>query len=76
MPSCIYCNIVPLDDSSFPSVTNKACESRPPLPLINLLEYVLEPAVIPLQDGVLGAHVERPALVESVLQTALGESSD
>jgi hypothetical protein len=36
----------------------------PVLCLVNLLEDVLEPSVIGLQDGVLGAHVQRQLLVE------------
>lgn len=46
------------------------------LRLEDLLEDVLEAAVVSLQDGVLGAEVERPALVEGVLHAALSKPLD
>ena len=42
----------------------------------DFLEDVLETAIIALEDGVLGAHVQRPALLQCVLETGVGESCD
>lgn len=44
--------------------------------LKDILENVLESAIVSLQDGVLGAHVERPFLLDGVLEAAVSESSD
>lgn len=44
--------------------------------LVNLLEDVFEAAVVGLQDGVLGAHVQRPLLLDGVLEAAVSESPD
>ena len=43
---------------------------------IDLLEDVLEAAVVSLQDSVLGAHVQRPFLFQSVLHTTVSEPFD
>lgn len=37
----------------------------------DLLEDVLEPPVVGLEDGVLGAHVERPLLLDGILEAAV-----
>ena len=42
----------------------------------DLLEDVLEAAVVAFEDGVLGAHVERPLLLQGVLEAAVGEAAD
>lgn len=44
--------------------------------LINVLEDVLEAAVIGFQDGVLGAHVQRPLLLNGVLEATVSKSPD
>lgn len=44
--------------------------------LVDLLEDVLEAAIILLQDGVLGAHVQRETLRESHLERGVSEASD
>ena len=44
--------------------------------LIDFLEDVLETAIIALQDGVLGAHVQRPALHQGILETGVSEPCD
>lgn len=44
--------------------------------LVNLLEDVFEAAVVGLQDGVLGAHVQGPLLLDGVLEAAVSESPD
>lgn len=41
--------------------------------LVDLLEDILEPAVILLQNGVLGAHVQRHAALESVAERGVRE---
>ena len=46
------------------------------LRLVNLLKDVLEPAIIFLEDGVLGGHVEGPFLLQGILHAAVGETSD
>ena len=46
------------------------------LPLINLLEDVLEASIISLQNSVLGGHVKRPLLLEGILHATVGESID
>lgn len=42
----------------------------------DLLEDVFEAPVISLEDGVLGAHVERPLLLDGVLEAAVSEARD
>ena len=42
--------------------------------VVNGLEDVLEPAVVLLQDGVLGAEVQRPVLGQRVLEAAVGKA--
>ena len=49
---------------------------RKDLLVVDFLEDVLEAAIIALEDGVLGAHVQRPALLQRVLETGVGESCD
>ena len=44
--------------------------------LEDLLEDVLEAAVVALQDGVLGAHVQRQALHQGHLERGVGEAAD
>ena len=44
--------------------------------LVDLLESVLELAVVGLQDGVLGAHVQRQLLVERELHGSVCEAGD
>jgi hypothetical protein len=44
--------------------------------LVDLLEDVLEPSVVALQDGVLGAQVQGNPLVKSHLERRVGESND
>lgn len=44
--------------------------------LVNVLEDVLEAAIVGFQDGVLGAHVQRPLLLDGVLEAAVSESPD
>ena len=44
--------------------------------LEDLLEDVLEPAVVALENRVLGAHVERPLLLDRVLHAAVSEALD
>lgn len=44
--------------------------------LVNVLEDVFEAAVVGFQDGVLGAHVQRPLLLDGVLEAAVSESPD
>lgn len=46
------------------------------LGVVQLLEDVLESAIVLLEDGVLGAHVQRHALVKSKLEGGVGETSD
>jgi len=41
--------------------------------VINGLEDVLEGTVVALQDGVLGAHVQRIASLQSKMKAAMGE---
>jgi hypothetical protein len=43
---------------------------------IDLLEDILEAAVVFLQNGVLGAHVERQALEERHLEAGMGKARD
>jgi len=43
---------------------------------IDLLEDVFEPPIILLENGVLGAHVQRPFLLYRVLETAVGKAGD
>ncbi len=44
--------------------------------LKDILENVLESAIVSLQDGVLSAHVERPFLLNGELEAAVSEASD
>lgn len=44
--------------------------------LENLLEEVLEAAIVLLEDGVLGAHVERQLLHKGNLEAGVGEAAD
>lgn len=46
------------------------------LRIVDLLEDVLEAAVVLLEDGVLGAHVQRQALVEGELEAGVREARD
>lgn len=46
------------------------------LGVIELLEDVLEAAIVLLEDGVLGAHVQGKTLVQSELEGSVGEASD
>ena len=46
------------------------------LRLKDFFEDVLEPPIVSLENGVLGAHVERPLLLDSILEAAVGKSSD
>jgi hypothetical protein len=47
-----------------------------PVLFVDLLEDVFEAPVVFLQDGVLGAHVEGPLLLDGVLEAAVSEPSD
>ena len=49
------------------------CDS---LLLVDILKDVLEPSVILLEDCVLGAHVERPALHQRILEAGMGKARD
>lgn len=44
--------------------------------LENFLEDVFEAAIIGFQDGVLGAHVQRPLLLNGILEAAVSKSPD
>lgn len=44
--------------------------------VVELLEDILETAIVLLEDGVLGAHVERELLVNGKLERSVGETSD
>lgn len=44
--------------------------------LVDLLEDILESTIVLLEDGVLGAHVERKLLVKSQLEGSVSETSD
>lgn len=44
--------------------------------VVNLLENVLEASIVLLEDGVLGAHVQRVVLVEGELERSVGETGD
>lgn len=44
--------------------------------LVDLLEDILESTIVLLEDGVLGAHVERELLVKSQLEGSVSETSD
>lgn len=46
------------------------------LRLKDFLEDVFETAIVGLQDGILGAHVQRPLLLDGVLEAAVSETSD
>lgn len=46
------------------------------LGVVDLLENVLEAAVVLLEDGVLGAHVQGVALVEGELEGGVSEAGD
>lgn len=46
------------------------------LGVVNLLEDVLEAAVVLLKNGVLGAHVQRQLLVQGQLERGVGETGD
>ena len=46
------------------------------VPLIDLFKDVLKPAIILLKDGVLGAHVQRPLLVQGILKAAVSKISN
>lgn len=51
--------------------TDKSCSL-----LKDFLENVLESAVVSFQDGVFSAHVERPFLLDGILEAAVSEASD
>lgn len=42
----------------------------------DFLEDILEPPIVGLEDGVLGTHVERPFLLDGVLEAAVGKAHD
>lgn len=42
----------------------------------DFLEDILEPPIVGLKDGVLGTHVERPFLLDGVLEAAVGKARD
>ena len=44
--------------------------------VVDFLEDVFEATIVSLENGVLGAHVERPALHECVLETGVSKTSD
>lgn len=44
--------------------------------LIDILKDVFEASVIRLEDGVFGAHVQRPFLLDGVLEAAVSKSTD
>lgn len=44
--------------------------------VVNLLEDVLEATVITFQDGVFGAQVQRPLLLQGKLETAVSKTCD
>lgn len=46
------------------------------LPLVDVLEDVFETPVVGLEDGVLGAHVQRPLLLDGILEAAVSKSTD
>lgn len=54
----------------------RVLKGRVHLLLVNVLEDVLEAAVVGFQDGVLGAHVQGPLLLDGVLEAAVSESPD
>ena len=43
---------------------------------VDILEDVLEAAVVPFQDGVLGGHVERPFLLQGLNKTGMSKVGD
>ena len=49
-------------------------ESLLVLGIVDLLEDILEAAIVLLEDGVLGAHVEGKALVNGELERSVGEA--
>lgn len=46
------------------------------LPLEDVLENVFEAPIVGLEDGVLGAHVQRPPFPDGILKTAVRKSTD
>lgn len=44
--------------------------------LVDVLEDILEAAIVLLQDGVLGAHVQRIVLLQGQLEGCMGETAD
>mmetsp|Transcript_33511 Transcript_33511/g.51484 ORF Transcript_33511/g.51484 Transcript_33511/m.51484 type:complete len:253 (+) Transcript_33511:527-1285(+) len=44
--------------------------------VVNIFEDVLEPAIVTLHDGVLGAHVNGVVALEAVPEASVGESGD
>lgn len=46
------------------------------LPVVDLLEDVFKAAIISLQDGILGAHVEGPAFRQRHLEGTMGKILD
>ena len=42
----------------------------------DLLEDVLEAAIVGLEDGVLGTHVQGPLLLDGILEAAVSKSCD
>lgn len=46
------------------------------LPLVDVLEDVFEAPVVGLEDGVFGAHVQRPSFLDGILEAAVSKSSD
>lgn len=44
--------------------------------LKDVFEDVFEAPVVGLQDGVLGAHVQRPLLLDGILEAAVSKSTD
>lgn len=62
-----------IKQSGAPSLTPHLCRV---LLLEDLLEDVLEAPVVGLEDGVLGAHVQRPLLLDGILEAAVSKSTD
>lgn len=53
-----------------------SCTGGPDSLLEDVLENVLEAAIIGFEDCVLGAHVERPLLLDGVLEAAVSKAID
>lgn len=44
--------------------------------LVDVLENVFEASIVGLEDGVLGAHVQRPPFLDGILEAAVSKSTD